>query len=86
MLSDNVTRLDASGRTEDDLAGAVGELSLAEIEELSIADISRLSSNVLKDVLNDALRSRLERHRGGTYTSPAAQSLSEADDRETARA
>jgi hypothetical protein len=79
MLSDKIVRLDGSTGDEEVLAESVSDLSVAEIEEISISDISRLRSNTLKDVLNDALRTRLEGHRGGTYTSPEAKTIGEAN-------
>lgn len=62
---------------KDAMVSKVQELSVAEIEAISIEDISTLENNVLKDVVNDAVRNRLAQHLGGTYTSPPKLSVSE---------
>ena len=57
---------------------------MAEIESISIEDISSVQSDVLKDVLNDAVRQRLEQHLGGTYTSAPKMSIAELNEKEAA--
>jgi|tagenome__1003787_1003787.scaffolds.fasta_scaffold18781703_2 hypothetical protein len=59
------------------LAEGVQKLAIADIEALSIEDISSVNNRVLKDLLNDAVRGRLEGHLGGTYTSAPKMSLAE---------
>ena len=83
MVPDKVTKLD-SDIPKERLVEGVQQLSVAEIESMSIADISTLNSNVLKDVLNDAIRNRLAQHLGGTYTSAPKMSVAELNKQQAA--
>lgn len=76
MVPDRVRAIDTDEKKEA-LATKVQQLSVADIESMSIADISSLKNRVLKDLLNDAIRSRLASHLGGTYTSAPKMSLGE---------
>lgn len=78
MLPRSVQALDGRPAGQE-LEDAVLELSVADIEGLSITDISALDSNVLKDLLNDAIRTRLESHKGGTYTSAPKLTLAQVE-------
>lgn len=76
MLPNSVKRIETEVAPEE-MESAVQQLSVADIEEISIADISTLENNSLKDLLNAAVTSRLDGHRGGSYTSPPKGSLAE---------
>lgn len=78
----NSIRTIESEADKDKMVSTVQELSVAEIEAISIEDISTLESNVLKDVVNDAVRNRLAQHLGGTYTSPPKLSVAEMNEAE----
>ncbi|MDC0742939.1 hypothetical protein [Polyangium mundeleinium] len=83
MVPEKVIQLDADIPRER-LVEGVQQLSVAEIESMSIADISTLNNNVLKDVLNDAIRNRLAQHLGGTYTSAPKMSIAELNKQQSA--
>jgi hypothetical protein len=83
MVPTSVRQLDVD-RSREELAAGVQLLSVADIESMSIEDISSLQHNVLKDLLNDAIRHRLQQHLGGTYTSAPAISVAESAQSATA--
>ncbi|WP_345816669.1 hypothetical protein AAGS40_27205 (plasmid) [Paraburkholderia sp. PREW-6R] len=76
MIPATVREFDGE-HTKGQFEDLVNKMSVAELESISVQDISSLESNVLKDVLNDAVSSCLRRHHGGTYTSPAKISVGE---------
>jgi hypothetical protein len=76
MIPNIVRKVDIEIEREE-MERAVQSMSVAELESISIEDISSLGSNILKDIVNDAIRHRLEQHLGGTYTSPPKMSLTE---------
>jgi hypothetical protein len=83
MIPSNIRAIDSESN-KDVMVSKIQELSVAEVEAISIEDISSLENNVLKDVVNDAVRHRLAQHLGGTYTSPAKLSLAELNASEVA--
>lgn len=68
MLTRSLRLVDKETRVSR-LKAAVGQLTIAQIESMSISDISKLRNNVLKDLLNDAIRNQLAYHLGGAYTT-----------------
>ncbi|MDJ0820636.1 MAG: hypothetical protein QNJ09_02355 [Paracoccaceae bacterium] len=83
MIPNSIRAID-SETDKDTMVSTVQDLSIAEIESISIEDISTLENNVLKDVVNDAVRTRLAQHLGGTYTSPPKLSVAEMNEAESA--
>jgi hypothetical protein len=76
MIPQTIRTID-SDRPNTEYVDAVQQLSIAEIESISIEDMSSLQTNALKDVVNDAVRQRLQQHRGGTYTSAPKMTVAE---------
>ncbi len=75
MLASFVKNLDRS--SDPTTFHEINKLSLRDLEQISIADISSLRNNKLKDLLNVALRQRLEHHQGGCYTGPGIDAIVE---------
>ena len=79
-----VAEIDQSNDSDKtSLSEKVAEITVADIEEMSIRDISAMKNHVLRDLVNEAIQSRLAFHVGGAYTTAPAISLGQLDPRTT---
>ena len=68
-----VAEIDESTNTDKSaLSAKVADIEIADLEELSIRDISAMKNPVLRDLVNEAIQSRLAFHVGGAYTTAPA--------------